>query len=209
MSAEFYQITDNDKLKHAEVNRKNDVNHSDENGGIVQQRRTTDLLFLIAIIAMWIAMTVVGRSAIESGNPSLVVAPVNDHGEVCGIDPTVKDRSLFYPSVLQLGLGRCVSECPSSSALPTSLYYSDYICLHAFDDKVAQVAANYGDEAGEKFVSKHIQMFCMDSATRKFDPSRGASGCLCNLKQASHPVLNRWCVESLLFVGSAAQHIFN
>jgi hypothetical protein len=41
-------------------------------------RRTTDFLFLIAIIALWVVMTIVGAIATTEGNPYNLVSPVDD-----------------------------------------------------------------------------------------------------------------------------------
>ena len=43
-----------------------------------EKRRTTDILFLIAIIALWIVMTIVGAVSIPEGNPYRLFAPVDD-----------------------------------------------------------------------------------------------------------------------------------
>lgn len=43
-----------------------------------EKRRTTDVLFLLAIIAMWVVMTIVGAISIPNGNPYRLVSPVDD-----------------------------------------------------------------------------------------------------------------------------------
>ena len=43
------------------------------------KRRTTDILFLLAIIALWIVMTIVGAVSIPQGNPYRLFAPVDDN----------------------------------------------------------------------------------------------------------------------------------
>jgi hypothetical protein len=41
-------------------------------------RRTTDLLFLIALIALWVVMTIVGAVATTEGDPRKLMSPVDD-----------------------------------------------------------------------------------------------------------------------------------
>ena len=43
-----------------------------------EKRRTTDVLFLLAIIAMWVVMTIVGAISIPNGNPYRLISPVDD-----------------------------------------------------------------------------------------------------------------------------------
>jgi hypothetical protein len=57
---------------------------------IVTERRTTDVLFFLAIIAMWVAMTFIGRKSFSTGDPFRLVAGVDDLGRVCGYDEGIK-----------------------------------------------------------------------------------------------------------------------
>ena len=43
-----------------------------------EKRRTTDVLFLLAIIAMWVVMTIVGAISIPNGNPYRLISHVDD-----------------------------------------------------------------------------------------------------------------------------------
>ena len=43
-----------------------------------EKRRTTDFLFLLGIIAMWVVMTIVGAISIPNGNPYRLVSPMDD-----------------------------------------------------------------------------------------------------------------------------------
>jgi hypothetical protein len=52
--------------------------------GMAPVRQCTDVFFLVAIIAMWSAMSIVGALAIRTGNPFRLVAPMNDEGQLCG-----------------------------------------------------------------------------------------------------------------------------
>ena len=70
--------------------------------GMVKERRTTDILFFIAIFCMWVAMSVVGGIAVRDGNPYRLIAPIDDGGSMCGISPSVKNLAKFY-TVTALG----------------------------------------------------------------------------------------------------------
>ena len=65
---------------------KSSIKHSrqDEYLGMVPIRACTDVFFLVAIVAMWCAMSIVGALAIRTGNPYRLVAPMNDQGQLCG-----------------------------------------------------------------------------------------------------------------------------
>jgi hypothetical protein len=69
--------------------------------GMVANRRTTDILFLILIIAMWICMTIVGGIAVRDGNPYRLIAPIDENGSLCGISPSVKSTGKFYTVTAQ------------------------------------------------------------------------------------------------------------
>ena len=47
-----------------------------------EKRRTTDILFLLAIICLWVVMTILGAISIPQGNPYRLIAPVNDNVSV-------------------------------------------------------------------------------------------------------------------------------
>ena len=65
---------------------KSSIKHSRQDAyiGMVPTRQCTDVFFLVAIVAMWSAMSIVGALAIRTGNPFRLVAPVNDQGQLCG-----------------------------------------------------------------------------------------------------------------------------
>ena len=60
---------------------------------IVTERRTTDVLFFLAIVAMWVAMTFIGRKSFSTGDPFRLVAGVDDLGRVCGYDEGMRKLS--------------------------------------------------------------------------------------------------------------------
>ena len=67
---------------------KSSIKHSRQDAyiGMVPARQCTDVFFLIAIVAMWCAMSIMGAMAIRTGvsNPFRLVAPMNDQGQLCG-----------------------------------------------------------------------------------------------------------------------------
>ena len=65
---------------------KSSIKHSrqDEYLGMAPTRHCTDVFFLVAIVLMWSAMSIVGALAIRTGNPFRLVAPMNDQGQLCG-----------------------------------------------------------------------------------------------------------------------------
>lgn len=67
----MYTISENDKAKHG-ADQKNG------NKGMIEKRSTTDVLFLIAIIAMWVAMSGVGGDAVQKGNIYRLIGPMNE-----------------------------------------------------------------------------------------------------------------------------------
>lgn len=42
-----------------------------------EDRRTTDVLFLIGIIVMWVVMTIVGAISFAEGNPNRLIGPIS------------------------------------------------------------------------------------------------------------------------------------
>ena len=65
---------------------KSSIKHSRQDAylGMAPTRQCTDVFFLVAIVAMWSAMSIVGALAIRTGNPFRLVAPMNDQGQLCG-----------------------------------------------------------------------------------------------------------------------------
>ena len=67
-----------------------------EYDGMVKDRKRTDVLYLKAIVCIWIAMTVVGGIAVKHGDPNRLIAPMDDNGSLCGISANVKDAPSFF-----------------------------------------------------------------------------------------------------------------
>jgi choline transporter-like protein 2/4/5 len=81
--------------------------------GPTKDRHCTDILMLLALIAMWVAMTGVGIYAVTNGDYRLVLYPLDYDGNVCGTDFGL-DMTEF-PYLLYVNSytgGVCVKECP-------------------------------------------------------------------------------------------------
>lgn len=55
-------------------------------------RRCTDVLFMLALVMTWVAMTYLGADGIENGDPHLLVNGIDYNGRICGVDSGVKDK---------------------------------------------------------------------------------------------------------------------
>ena len=76
-----------------------------------EKRRTTDVLFLLAIIAMWVVMTIVGAISIPNGNPYRLISPVDDKvGPFSHNHPSLGNSTLTIFSV-------CDALCASISKM--------------------------------------------------------------------------------------------
>ena len=146
------------------------------------KRRTTDCLFTVLIIVMWVAMTIVGAISIPEGNPALLVSPVNDVGSVCGVDPSVINSKYMY-YVWPTGLGVCVEECPTETASYTSTSQDDFYCLSWLDELIASQPTS----TQASTFSTYITGSCQDSSG-SYDSSLL---CSCNIKRASKALFNR------------------
>lgn len=146
-----------------------------------EDRRTTDILFLLAIIAMWVIMTIVGALSFADGNPNRLIGPVSSEGLICGLDPSVSSqKNLYY--VTRYGMGQCVADCPTVDEAVTSTTQADYICLPWVDQFVATSSQGATDFAS------YITNNCMVAGS--YDATLG---CSCNIKRASKAVFSR-CV---------------
>ncbi len=63
-----------------------------------KERRTTDCLFMLVLIAAWVAMTIIGITSGKNGDPKLLIAPYSDDVSQKSCDP------LFLPGLLNTKL---------------------------------------------------------------------------------------------------------
>ena len=60
------------------------------------KRRCTDVLFMLLLIASWVAMTVIGIDSVKKGDPDKLINGVDYQGRICGVDADVKDLPNLY-----------------------------------------------------------------------------------------------------------------
>lgn len=95
-------------------------------GGVVEKRTSTDILFLLALILAWAAMTAVGSDAVQKGRPDALVNGFDYKGRLCGFDSGVEGSPNKYP-VLASGVGTCVEFCPTNDGTPTTTAYDSNV----------------------------------------------------------------------------------
>ena len=165
VSAGIYQISAEEQAANPKVARDYE--------GVVPHRRTTDVLFLLLIWAMWGAMSYVGYSGISNGDPYRVLGPIDYQGYVCGYDSQHLSHIYLY-TVTTSGLGVCVSGCPSYDASLSSTNPADYVC---FD----QVPTN------SSLFATYIQTNCFVGGSY----ATNSTSCLCNIKRSTTNILRR------------------
>lgn len=150
------------------------------------ERRTTDGLFLIILIAAWVAMTIIGITSGKNGDPKLLIAPYSDDGSICGYSANVLNKPyLFYVSG---GLGVCQESCPSyaigTAPLKTATpVIENYVCLTWFTTEMSA----YPSATFASLIQSNP--LCWDSTTNQFQNSNLA--CPCNIKYDSKSLFNR------------------
>lgn len=170
-----YQISEEDIKEHPEACKHSAHGRPEGFTGIEQQRCVTDIFFLLLIICLWIAISVIGSQAIQQGDPSRLLNPIDDMGKTCGVD--LPDKPFLVP-VLPIGVGICTSQCSSTSANFTSTNPADYYCLNS----VVQQDALQLPGALEAYITQ----FCVKEGQFSFD-----SNCGCMIKLESTPVFQR------------------
>ena len=101
-----------------------------------KKRGCTDILFFLILIAVWIAVSIIGlivtgaipNSTLSAGNPYRLLNSVDYTNHICGFHDSVK--SLPYGYFLPDKTVVCVSSCPSI------LSYSSYICQYDIQNSV-------------------------------------------------------------------------
>lgn len=68
----------------SENDKKNGADKVCGSKGMIESRSTTDVFFLILIVAVWVCMSGVGGDAVKRGNVYRLIGPMNDQ---------VKDRT--------------------------------------------------------------------------------------------------------------------
>mmetsp|Transcript_8524 Transcript_8524/g.13090 ORF Transcript_8524/g.13090 Transcript_8524/m.13090 type:complete len:646 (+) Transcript_8524:171-2108(+) len=133
-----YEMSDKDK-DHPD-NKK--LEHSADFAGPCEKRKCTDILFLLLIIACWVAMTFLGfvvtgaipSDTLDAGNPERLINGIDYEGNICGVDSGVKSKSKIYylPAVgttVSIA-GVCIDSCPSTQDTST------FICKYNVSDEL-------------------------------------------------------------------------
>eukprot|EP00611_Tribonema_gayanum_P025465 TRINITY_DN5798_c0_g2_i1.p1 TRINITY_DN5798_c0_g2~~TRINITY_DN5798_c0_g2_i1.p1 ORF type:complete len:646 (-),score=224.01 TRINITY_DN5798_c0_g2_i1:303-2240(-) len=82
------------------------------------KRKCTDTLFMLVLVCCWIAMTVIGIKAVQTGNPDRLVNGIDYQGRICGVDAGVETLTKMYYIRFD-GTGVCVADCPAATDLNT------------------------------------------------------------------------------------------
>jgi len=101
-------------------------------------RWCTDILFMLLIIAAWIAMTGIGFAAtgaikspkIPTGNPNRLIHAMDYNGSFCGVSNGVS--KLPYSYYMANGAAVCVESCPSITD------YTKFICKYEYQQAADQ-----------------------------------------------------------------------
>lgn len=83
--------------------------------GPTRDRRCTDVLCLLLLVASWAGMSAIGYYAVTEGDPRLVLYPLDYDGNICGTDFGPSNMTDF-PNLLYINHftgGVCVKECPN------------------------------------------------------------------------------------------------
>jgi len=167
-----YQLTNNEKESD---NRSASHPNKGKYDGINPTRSTTDILFFILIIALWVCMTGVGSQASVNGKIVHILGPIDSQGRTCGYSDGVIHYKYFY-TVLTNGLGTCIESCPQFDSSTTSSNPSDYICLSTDDT----IPTNDVDK------QVYIETFCFTNG--EYDIT---SNCGCNLIRSTESQFRR------------------
>lgn len=93
--------------------------------GVVRNRVSTDVVFLLIFIALWAIIAWIGSVA-ANGQPWRLVAGTDTHGNVCGYSASTQKQPFFYS--IASGRGVCVDTCPIYDATITSTNSYNYYC---------------------------------------------------------------------------------
>ncbi|CAM9966712.1 unnamed protein product [Ascophyllum nodosum] len=130
--------------------------------GPVKDRKCTDVLFTLLIVAMWVAMTIVGITSIQEGDVTKLIAPTNYEGSLCGYDSDYEDLPYLYYVNTQ-GSGICVESCP------TETNTSVVLCRDDRDDSLSDEEAVAAGYCLSQFESVRVVNYCVFSDSDVWD----------------------------------------
>ena len=161
--------------------------------GTTPSRQVTDVFFLVGILLLWSAMSIIGALAVQNGNPLRLIAPISDDGSLCGQSSGKVDAPVWY-QVSTWGQGVCLPSCPvaKSPAPVYSLTHTDYVCLSWVEQLFGFTNTDANSAVNANFQT-YLKTACMSNGVfspwGRYDPDLGACGC--NLIYPSTNVVNR------------------
>lgn len=159
-----------------------------------EERRTTDVLYLLILIATWVAMTILGAISIQNGDINRLINPYNNEGQFCGVTEAVEDKPYMYYVSLKTGMGNCVKSCPTETADATEGTGMGIDVPKANYECVASLTA-----LNQAAFTTYMKASCnSDLTTDGYAFSQG-SECWCALKKASTPYFMR-CVDNSISI---------
>lgn len=142
-------------------------------GPVGRKRKCTDFLFLLLLVATWVAMTGIGLAAmgiikvdgLSKGNPDRLLNGMDYHGNVCGVTNYVTPNGndtidLPHAYFLPSGMAVCVESCPNSTNFDQ--YHCKYEVQADIDRQVGMVRSARGDEAADTARQSLYLMYTAD-----------------------------------------------
>jgi len=109
---------------------KSKISPPDDFDGPTKNRRCTDLLWSIILIACWFGTGVIGHYALEYGDLDRISHPVDYNGRPCGVGSMINKPDLYF--LRADGTGVCVESCPNQTNINVT-----YACVDEADMKNA------------------------------------------------------------------------
>jgi hypothetical protein len=170
--------------------------------GAPMKRKCTDVLFMLLLVAAWVAMTAIGIDSIKKGNPDRLINGVDTQGRICGVDAGVQALSKLYYINLD-GSGVCTASCPKTTDF-NNLYACNGTDAQYQVNGTAQLACTGAD------AQKCAQLTGI-SNTSDISSAKGFGTCMYQIQSVD--VLNR-CVyfdakiaSSFVKLGSTANYM--
>jgi len=156
-----------------------------------EERHGTDRLYILILVAVWVAITILGAVGAKDGNIDMLLRPYNTQGQTCGIGDLEKEENFVFIQATPFPYGNCVENCPSETA-PAGLpiLKTNYEC-------VPEIAALATSDFETYLLSMCCQGgVCTDDINTGTYQFANSATCLCALKTESDAWFNR-CVDKL------------
>ena len=101
--------------------------------GLVEDRRMTDITFLLIFLLALSAMIGLSGYGISKGNPGKLIAPYDGAGNLCGFDAMKDFPKVYLTHLLQpaaevntlIGFGLCVKVCPADKDIEEPTWWKN------------------------------------------------------------------------------------